>query len=93
MRHRTKLLAGSAVAVALLAGALFGGVLAESPSAGSTAVESPQAISESALSGTAQGGAQATIAKLEAALASSPEQPGRARVARSRLPDPLARDR
>ena len=39
MRHRTKLLAGSAVAVALLAGALFGGVLAESPSAGSTAAD------------------------------------------------------
>ena len=52
MRHRTKLLAGSAVAVALLAGALFGGVLAESPSAGSTAVDSPQAVSESALSET-----------------------------------------
>lgn len=76
MRHRTKLLVGSAVAVALLAGALFGGVLAESPSAGSTAVESPQAISESALSGIAQGGAQAAIAKLETALASAPGDPG-----------------
>ena len=75
MRHRTKLLVGSAVAVALLAGALFGGVLAESPSAGSTAAGSPRAISESALSGVASGGAQATIAKLEATLASSAGDP------------------
>jgi tetratricopeptide (TPR) repeat protein len=75
MRHRTKLFAGTAVAVALLAGALFGGVLAESPSAGSTAVGSPQAISESALAGIAQGGTQATIAKLEAALGSNPTNP------------------
>ena len=73
MRDRTKLLAGSAVAVALLAGALFGGVLAESPSAGSTAVGSPRTIAETALSGTALGGTQAAIAKLEAALASSPK--------------------
>jgi tetratricopeptide (TPR) repeat protein len=75
MRHHTKLVAGSAVAVALLAGALFGGVLAESPSAGSTAVGSPQAISESALSEIAQGGTEATIAKLETALASKPTNP------------------
>ena len=75
MRHRTKFVAGSAVSVALLAGALFGGVLAESPSAGSTAVESPQAISESALSEIARGGTQATIAKLEAAVTSSPKNP------------------
>lgn len=73
MRDRTKLLAGSAVAVALLAGALFGGVLAESPSAGSTAVGSPRTIAETALSGIALGGTQAAIAKLEAALASSPK--------------------
>ncbi len=75
MRHRPKLIFGSAVAVALLAGALFGGVLAESPSAGSKAVEAPEAISESALSEIAQGGTQATIAKLEAALAQSPGNP------------------
>jgi tetratricopeptide (TPR) repeat protein len=75
MRHRTKLFAGGAVAVALLAGALFGGVFAESPSAGSTAVGSPQAISESALSGIAEGGTETTIAKLEAALASNPTNP------------------
>ena len=75
MRHRTKFVAGSAVSVALLAGALFGGVFAESPSAGSTAVESSQAISESALSGIAQGGTQATIAKLEVAQAASPKNP------------------
>ena len=78
MRHRTKLVAGSAVAVALLAGALFGGALTESPSAGQAgppAVESPQAISEGALSEIAQGGAQETVAKLEAALVSSPRDP------------------
>jgi len=75
MRHRRHLIAGSAAAVALLAGALFGGLLAESPSAGSTAVEPPQAISESALSGIAQGGAQTTVASLESALASSPGDP------------------
>ena len=75
MRHRTKLLVGAAVLVALTAGALFGGVLAESPSAGSTAVESPRAISESALSGIAAGSTQATIAKLEAARAASPKNP------------------
>ena len=75
MRHRTKLFAGSAVAVALLAGALFGGILAESPSAGSTAVDSPRVISEAALSGVAQGGTQGTIAKLESSLASSPGNP------------------
>ena len=75
MRHRTKLFAGSAVAVALLAGALFGGILAESPSAGSTAVDSPRVISEAALSGVAQGGTQGTIAKLESSLAASPGNP------------------
>ena len=75
MRQRTKLVAGSAVAVALLAGALFGGVLAESPSAGSTAVHAPTAISESALSEIAVGGTQATISRLESALASSPGNP------------------
>jgi tetratricopeptide (TPR) repeat protein len=75
MSHRTKILTGGSVAIALLAGALFGGVLAESPSAGSTAVESPQVMSESALSATALGSTQATIAKLETALASSPKNP------------------
>ena len=75
MRNRKHLIAGSAAAVALLAGALFGGVLAESPSAGSTAVALPQAISESALSGIAAGGTQATVASLETALASSPKDP------------------
>jgi tetratricopeptide (TPR) repeat protein len=75
MRHRAKLFAGSAVAVALLAGALFGGILAESPSAGSTAVDSPRAFSEAALSGVAQGGTQGTIAKLESSLAASPDNP------------------
>ncbi|WP_411276713.1 tetratricopeptide repeat protein, partial [Gaiella sp.] len=75
MRHRSKLLAGGAVAVALLAGVLFGGVLEESPSARSTAVVPPQAISENALSGIVQGGAQATVASLETALASSPSDP------------------
>ncbi len=72
MRHRTKLLVGGAVAIVLLAGGLLGGVLAESPSAGSTAVDSSQAISESALSGIVQGGSEATIARLEAALVSAP---------------------
>ena len=75
MRHRTRLLAGSALAVALLAGALFGGVLAESPSAGSTAVDSPQAISESALSEIAHSGTQGTISRLEESLAASPGNP------------------
>jgi tetratricopeptide (TPR) repeat protein len=74
MRHRTRLLVGSAAAVALLTGALLGD-LAGSPSAEATAVESSQAISESALSEIAQGGAHATIARLEEALASSPENP------------------
>jgi len=75
MRHRTKLLVGGAVAIALLAGGLLGGVFAESPSAGPTAVDSSQAISESALSGIAQGGAEATITRLEAALVSAPRNP------------------
>lgn len=75
MRNRTKLLAGSAVAIALLTGALLGGVLAESPSAGSAAVASPQVISEGALSEIARGGTQATIAKLEATITSSPKNP------------------
>ena len=77
MRHRTKILAGGALAVALLVGALFGGVLSESPSAGSTPVEVPGQISESALSGIAQGGTgtQATVAKLEATLKASPDDP------------------
>ena len=75
MRHRTKILVGSAVTLALLAGALFGGVLAESPSPGSASLESPQAISEGALSETALVGTQATIAKLEAALVSAPTNP------------------
>ncbi len=73
MRHRKKLLAGSAVAVALLGGSLFGGVLAESPSAGSTAADARGVIADSALSGTLGGGAQAAIAKLETALVSSPK--------------------
>jgi tetratricopeptide (TPR) repeat protein len=72
MRHRTKLLVGGAVAIVLLAGGLLGGVFAESPSAGPTGVGSAQAISESALSGIAQGGTEATITRLEAALASAP---------------------
>ncbi len=72
MRHRTKLLVGGAVAIVLLAGGLLGGVLAESPSAGPTAVGSSLAISESALSGIAQGGTEATISRLEAALQSDP---------------------
>jgi tetratricopeptide (TPR) repeat protein len=69
------LLVGGAVAIVLLAGGLLGGVFAESPSAGPTAVGSSQAVSESALSGIAQGGAQATVASLETALVSSPRDP------------------
>ena len=75
MRQRTKLVGGSAVAVALLAGALFGGVLAESPSAGSTAVHTPAAISESALSGIAQGSTQPRSRGSSLALVSSPGNP------------------
>ncbi len=75
MRHRTKFLAGSTVAIALLAGGLLGGLFADAPSAGSTAVVPPQAISESALSGIAQGGTEATVEKLEAGLATSPDDP------------------
>ena len=77
---RRYVIACSAAAVALVAGALFGGVLTASPSSGSTAVESPEAVSESALSsalsGVAQGGAQAVVAELETALMSSPDNPG-----------------
>jgi tetratricopeptide (TPR) repeat protein len=75
MKTPTKLLAGTAVTVALLAGALFGGVFAESPSAGSAAPESPRAVAESALSATAAGTTQATIAKLESSLVSAPRSP------------------
>ncbi len=75
MRQHTKILVGSAVTVALLAGALFGGVLAESPSAGSTAVELPQAVAEGALSATSLGGTRGTIARLETALVASPDNP------------------
>lgn len=70
--RRARLVAGSALSVALLAGALLGGVLEESPSAGSTAVGSSQAISESALSGIAHGDTQAMVSKLERAVGSSP---------------------
>ena len=75
MTRRMTFLAGGAVAIALAAGALFGGVLAESPSAGPNAAESPSAISESALSGIALGGTQATVSRLEAGLRQAPNDP------------------
>ncbi len=71
MRRHTMLLAGSALAVALLAGALLGGVLAESPSAG-PGTSTPLAISESGLSGVTTGGTASTVARLESALRTAP---------------------
>ena len=75
MRHRTQFLAGTAVVVVLLVGALFSGVLAESPSAGSTAAGLPLANPVAAVTGLGEASTQATIAKLEAALASAPKNP------------------
>lgn len=69
MKRRTLLLAGSALAVALLAGALFGGA---PPSAGPGTVPLPPALAESALSGIAQGSTAATVARLETALRADP---------------------
>ena len=92
MRHRTKLFAGSAVAVALLAGALFGGILAESPSAGSTAVDSPRVISEAALSGVAPGRHPGHDRQARVVAGVVTGQPRRARDARPRLPGAVARD-
>ena len=73
MRHRTKLLAGSAVAVALLAGALFSGVLAgvsRSRLAGRRHLAG--GLGERTLRDLPQGGTEATIARLETALAPAP---------------------
>ena len=93
MRHRRKLVAGSAVAVALLAGGLFSGVLRGSPAAGSAAVDtSAGGLGERTLRDLPRRYRGHDRQARDRACAGS-EQPGRPRSARSRLPDPLAGDR
>ncbi len=75
MRRRRRIACGSAVLAATLAGALLGGFVAEAPSRGATVVEPSSALAERSLAGIAQGSTQATVAKLETSLASSPGDP------------------
>ena len=73
MRQRTRLIVGTAVAVALLAGALIGVSTTEAPSAGPSPTASAASFSEAAVAGVGRKDTAATVTALEALVATSPE--------------------
>lgn len=73
MRQRTRLIVGTAVAVALLAGALIGVSTTEAPSAGASRTASAASFSEAAVAGVGRKDTAATVTELEALVATSPE--------------------